>query len=105
MDHILAFGHKNPDTDSICSSIAFAALKNSLGKKTEAYRLGEISKETRFVLNHFNVKNPELLKTVSAQISDLTKVEKQTINMNDSLKSALDFMTEENFSSLPGAFN
>lgn len=101
MDHILAFGHKNPDTDSICSSIAFSALNTLLGKNTKPYRLGEISKETKFVLDHFKAETPALLKTVSAQISDLTHVEKKVIYKGDSLKSALDTMTAENFSSLP----
>ncbi|MGL4567109.1 MAG: CBS domain-containing protein, partial [Fusobacteriaceae bacterium] len=101
MDHILAFGHKNPDTDSICSAIAFSELKTALGEKTKPYRLGEVSKETRYILNHFKVKTPPLLKTVSAQISDLTKIEKKVIYSEDSLKEALDIMTQENFSSLP----
>lgn len=101
MDHILAFGHKNPDTDSICSAIAFSALKTAQGEATKPYRLGEISKETKFVLEKFKTSIPALLKTVSAQISDLTRVEKKTINQHDSLKEALDIMTEENISSLP----
>lgn len=101
MDHILAFGHKNPDTDSICSAIAFAELKTILGEKTKAYRLGDVSKETKYILNHFKMKTPSLLKTVSAQISDLTKIEKKVIYSEDSLKEALDIMTQENFSSLP----
>lgn len=101
MDHILTFGHKNPDTDSICSSIAFAALKTALGEAAKPYRLGEINKETAFVLKHFKIKTPALLKTVSAQISDLTKVEKRVIHQDYSLKEALDIMTVENFSSLP----
>ncbi|MGL4981151.1 MAG: putative manganese-dependent inorganic diphosphatase [Fusobacteriaceae bacterium] len=101
MDHILAFGHRNPDTDSICSAIAFSELKTALGENTKPYRLGEISKETRYILNHFKIKTPPLLKTVSAQISDLTKIEKKVICSDDSLKEALDIMTQENFSSLP----
>ncbi len=101
MNHILAFGHKNPDTDSICSSLAFAVLKTALGEETRAYRLGEVSKETSFVLNYFKTKTPPFLKTVSAQISDLTKIERKVIKQSDSLKVALDILTEENFSSLP----
>lgn len=101
MNHTLAFGHKNPDTDSICSSIAYANLKNILGEPTVPYRLGEITKETKFVLNYFNVSTPEFLKTVSPQISDLTKVEKTVIHYKSSLKEALDIMSKENFSSLP----
>ncbi|WP_372713282.1 putative manganese-dependent inorganic diphosphatase [Ilyobacter sp.] len=101
MDSVLIFGHKNPDTDSICSAIAYAELKNKLGQKSQAVRLGTLSKETEFVLNHFNLEAPKLIDTVRPQISDLTHLEKEVIYVNDSLKSALDLMIKENFSSLP----
>ncbi|WP_319371335.1 putative manganese-dependent inorganic diphosphatase [uncultured Ilyobacter sp.] len=101
MDSVLVFGHKNPDTDSICSAIAYAELKNKLGQKSQAVRLGALSKETEFVLNHFSLEAPELIDTVRPQISDLTHLEKEVIYVNDSLKSALDLMIKENFSSLP----
>ncbi|MGL5904972.1 MAG: DHH family phosphoesterase, partial [Cetobacterium sp.] len=101
MEPTLIFGHKNPDTDSICSAISLARLKELKGESALACRLGNISKETEFVLNSFNIDAPKLLSTVSAQISDLTSVEKRTINHKESLKKALQIMTEENFSSLP----
>jgi manganese-dependent inorganic pyrophosphatase len=101
MDSVLIFGHKNPDTDSICSAIAYAELKNKLGQKSTPARLGNLTKETEFVLNHFNLPTPELIDTVRPQISDLTHVEKEVIFVNDSLKSAMDIMIKENFSSLP----
>ena len=46
---ILVFGHKNPDTDTICSAIAYAELKNKLGKDVKAVRLGEVNEETKSV--------------------------------------------------------
>ncbi|MGL4425755.1 MAG: putative manganese-dependent inorganic diphosphatase [Cetobacterium sp.] len=101
MEPTLIFGHKNPDTDSICSAISLARLKELKGESALACRLGNISKETEFVLNSFNIDAPKLLSTVSAQISDLTSVEKRTINHKESLRKALQIMTEENFSSLP----
>ena len=101
MEPILIFGHRHPDTDSICSSIALAELKKEMGINAIPYRLGDINKETEYVLKYFGVKVPKLLKTVSAQISDLTRVEKKTLSIDDSLRSALDIMTVENFSSLP----
>lgn len=58
---IQIFGHKNPDTDSICSAIACAYLKNSLGLKATAYRLGKINRETQFALTYFDVPEPPLL--------------------------------------------
>ena len=101
MEPILVFGHKNPDTDSICSTIATAYLKNACGEKAVPYRLGKINKETAFVLHKFGIKEPKLLTTVSAQISDLTRVKKEVINVNDSIQEALELMTKENFSSFP----
>ena len=101
MEEILVFGHKNPDTDSICSSIAMSNLRKRQGLNTIPCRLGEINKETKFVLDKIGVKSPKLLKTVSAQITDLSYVEKSTVSTEDSIKEALDLMTKENFSSLP----
>ncbi len=101
MDSVLVFGHKNPDTDSICSAIAYAELKNKLGLKSQAVRLGSLNSETEFVLNHFNLEAHELIDTVRPKISDLTQLEREVIFANDSLKSALDLMIKENFSSLP----
>lgn len=62
---ILVFGHKNPDTDTICSALAYANLKNILGMEAKAVRLGELNEETKFVLNYFGVEAPELIKTVA----------------------------------------
>ena len=101
MEEILVFGHKNPDTDSICSSIAMANLREKQGSKVSPCRLGELNKETKFVLDKVGIKAPKLLKTVSAQITDLNYVEKSTVSTEDSIKEALDLMTKENFSSLP----
>jgi manganese-dependent inorganic pyrophosphatase len=64
MSTILVLGHKNPDTDSICSAIAYSNLKNQLGLKCEAVRLGEINKETEYVLNHFQIEKPRLIEKV-----------------------------------------
>lgn len=100
-EEILVFGHRNPDTDSICSSIAMANLRKKQGFNTLACRLGEINKETSFVLDKAGVKLPQLLKTVSAQITDLNYVEKNTICVEDSIQEAMELMTKENFSSLP----
>lgn len=60
----LVFGHKSPDTDSICSAIAFANLQNKLGGNVEAVRLGEINKETEFILDHFNIEVPRYINKV-----------------------------------------
>lgn len=64
MENILIFGHKNPDTDSICSSIAMEYISTKMNKNAKAYRLGNINKETDFVLNHFNIEIPQLLENI-----------------------------------------
>jgi len=64
MTNILIFGHKNPDTDTICSSIVYNNLKRLQGMDTEAVRLGEINDETKYALEYFNVRLPRLVDRV-----------------------------------------
>ena len=54
----LVFGHRNPDTDSVCSAIAMSYLKNELGDNTSPRVIGHINKESQFVLNYFGIKEP-----------------------------------------------
>ncbi|BEP29602.1 putative manganese-dependent inorganic diphosphatase [Helicovermis profundi] len=69
MIHI--FGHKNPDSDSVCSAIALNFLKNSKNIKSNPFVLGSINKETTFILNHFNINAPSILKNVNIEVKDL----------------------------------
>ena len=72
MDTIYITGHRNPDTDSIVSAMAYAALKNALGQRQyEAARLGQISDETQTVLDRFGFQPPKLLNNVRTQVRDL----------------------------------
>lgn len=72
METIYVTGHKNPDTDSIVSAMAYAALRNALGDRAfRAARLGHISDETQLVLDRFGFSAPELLTTVRTQVRDL----------------------------------
>lgn len=64
---ILVLGHKNPDTDSICSAIAYSSLKNKTGDKTFPIRLGELNKETEYVLEYFQVEKPKLQTDISGE--------------------------------------
>ena len=64
MENILIFGHKNPDTDTIMSAIAMANLENKKGSNAKACRLGNINKETKYALEHFNQEEPELIEGV-----------------------------------------
>ena len=64
MEKIYIFGHKNPDTDSITSSLVMANLETKLGNNVEACRLGNINKETEFVLNYLGIEAPKLIEDV-----------------------------------------
>lgn len=64
MSKVFITGHKNPDTDSICSALGYAALKRGLGVDAVAVRAGEINKETRYALDYFKVEAPELVQSV-----------------------------------------
>ncbi len=63
-NEVLVFGHKNPDTDSICSSIIHAMLDKKNGWETKAVRLGKINKETQYVLDYLGIEPPELIEKV-----------------------------------------
>lgn len=100
---ITVIGHKNPDTDSICSAIAYAELKNRLGN-TELYvprRAGAINAETRFVLKHFDVDVPELVEDVGTQVKDIEIREIAGVSSSISLKKAYTLMKENNVVTLP----
>jgi manganese-dependent inorganic pyrophosphatase len=71
MSKIYVFGHKNPDSDSICSALAYAELKKALGFDAVAMKQGELSNETKFILKYFNFNEPETIKTIKTQVSDL----------------------------------
>jgi manganese-dependent inorganic pyrophosphatase len=75
MDKTLIFGHKNPDTDTICSAIAYAELKKELGWNVEAVRLGNVSGETQFALDKFGVQAPRLVETVSGEAKKVILVD------------------------------
>ena len=64
---ILVIGHKNPDTDSICSAIAYSELKNKLGQNTKPVRAGELNKETEFVMDYFKTEIPALNPDISGR--------------------------------------
>src|SRR5699024_3965060 len=75
MGKTFIFGHKNPDTDSICSALVYADLKKSLGEDVEALRLGSLNKETEFVLNYTKVEAPRLVDDVSEKIEQVILVD------------------------------
>lgn len=94
-------GHKNPDTDSICSAIAYAELKTKMGTGATAYRLGELNRETAFVLDYFDVPSPSLLYNVKTQVSDLDMDVVNSVSPSISIKSAWKIMKRNNVKTLP----
>lgn len=75
MGKILIFGHKSPDTDTICSALAYADLKQKLGYDAEPARLGEVNKETQFALDYFGMDAPRLIDKVEADVTDVILVD------------------------------
>ena len=75
MEKVLVLGHKNPDTDSICSAIAYANLKSALGISAEPVRLGEINGETKYALDHFQVNVPRYVEKVAQETKQVILVD------------------------------
>lgn len=99
---IFVIGHKNPDTDSICSAIVYADLKKKLtGKDYVAKRAGHLNAETQFVLEKCNVEAPEYISDVSTQVRDIEIREVKGVSGNISLKKAWKLMKDENVVTLP----
>lgn len=94
-------GHKNPDTDSICSAMALAELKNKMGYDAEAIRLGEINRETEFVLDYFGAEKPRLKTSIMPQIRDLDMDGAYCVSPDLSMAGAMEIMQKNNITSLP----
>lgn len=75
MEKKLIFGHKNPDTDSICSALVYADLKSKLGENVEPVRLGVLNGETQFVLDYFKVEAPRQVETVANEGKEVILVD------------------------------
>lgn len=75
MEKVLVFGHKNPDTDTICSAIAYAHLKSAIGVNAEPVRLGEINGETKYALDYFQVNVPRFVEKVAPEASQVILVD------------------------------
>lgn len=95
-------GHKNPDTDSICSAIAYSYLLNATNKYNAIpVRLGEVNRETEYILKRFGIEHPILLKTVKQKVEDLN-YDKVTVFSKDlTLKTAWFLLKQQNLKSAP----
>ena len=99
---VWVIGHKNPDTDSICSAIAYADLKNKIGDKNyEAKCAGQPNEETKYVLEHFKVDAPKYVGDVGAQVKDIEIRKTPGVSCQISLKTAWEMMKAQNVATLP----
>ena len=102
-EKIFVIGHKNPDTDSICSAIAYCDIKNRTTQDSKyiAKRAGQINEETEYVLNRFGVQPPGYLSNIGTQVKDMDIRLSPGANKSMSLKNAWDLMQENSIVSLP----
>lgn len=99
---VYVVGHKNPDTDSICSAIAYANLKSKItGEDYSPRRAGQLNEETQYVLDHFQVEAPKLLSDLRVQVKDVELRNIEGIKGSVSIKSAWKSMKELNIKTLP----
>lgn len=94
-------GHKKPDTDSICASISYSYLKNKLGWTTEPRVLGNINKETKFVLDYFKVEEPHYLNDVKVQIKNMSYLKDAYINEHTSIAKTFEELQKLGVTGLP----
>ena len=95
------FGHRNPDTDSICSSIALSYLKNALGYKTVPKAPGHLNNETKFVLKYFNINEPQYLNDVKVRIKNIKYDKKAVVNENSTIYDAYNVMQKQSITAVP----
>ena len=102
-ERIFVIGHKHPDTDSICSAIAYADIKNrtSQSKKYVPMRAGQINEETQYVLNRFGVNPPAYVTNIGTQVKDMEIRVSPNVDKSISLKNAWDMMKENGIVTLP----
>ena len=98
----LVLGHRNPDTDSICSAICYAGFKHQLtGENYEPCRAGNVNPEAQYVLDYFKLKAPRLVENVKTQVKDIEIRKTKGVSRGISLKNAWGLMQENNVVTLP----
>ena len=95
------FGHKKPDTDSVCSSICLSYLKNQIGLKSEPRVLGTINNESKFVLDYWNEKPPRYLNDVKVQIRNMNYNKNCLLRNDTSIKKSFDILSDLKVTGLP----
>lgn len=100
-EKIYIFGHRSPDTDSVCSAISLSYLQNALGYNTEPRILSNINEETKYVLKKFKINVPEILNDVKLQIKDINYHKGFKISIKESVYNSYFEMQKDNMSSIP----
>lgn len=101
MNPVFVIGHRNPDTDSICSAICYAELKHRLtGEPYIPCRAGHVNTETKFVLERFGVKAPRYIKSFEPCLSDVQYRRIPGIDEELSLHRAWNYMNENDIQTL-----
>ena len=99
---VYIIGHKNPDSDSICAALAYAEYKNATGDiNAIPVRLGDMNRETKFILEYFGVEPPTVLETVRISVEDLDFDKIAPVSPDISLRKALELMKKNNLNCLP----
>ena len=98
---VLVFGHRNPDTDSVCSALAMSRLKKMDGMNTQACALGPLPREAQFVLDTFEVQPPRILENVRTQVQDLKLDMVEPVTPETSILDAYDIMEKRQVRTLP----
>ena len=105
--NVYVIGHKNPDTDSICSALAYSYLKNQVAKRDNiplnyvASRAGQVNEETRYVMEYFGVEEPYYTNDIRPQVTDIEIKKIEGKDGETSLKKAWDYMRARRYVSLP----
>ena len=98
---IYVIGHRNPDTDSICSSLAYAALKQALGQDAVAARTGQVNAETKYALEYFGVEAPIFLSDLYPRVKDVMLDSDTIVRETDTLRELGKIMQEKSLRSVP----
>ncbi len=98
---VYVIGHRNPDTDSICSAIGYAHLKQALGVNAVAARCGKINNETKYALEYFKVDQPLLLTDLYPRVKDVALECKTVVRQHDTLRHLGEVMRKSELQSVP----
>ncbi|MBR1419473.1 MAG: putative manganese-dependent inorganic diphosphatase [Selenomonadaceae bacterium] len=98
---IYVIGHRNPDTDSICSALGYANLKRSLGFNAVAARCGKINNETKYALEYFKIDPPQLLVDLYPRVKDVALESKVVVKQHDTLRHLGEIMRKTDLLSIP----